>query len=236
MNRALLIKLGTACLLLISVSLAHSDDASLWHALLPDACFFTGDFSQKKQLAGLPAPLVSEGNFLFYCDSGLIWNSLSPFSESLIYTDNNIHYRFQKKRLQPLSGNAHKALAKILIALMRADTAYIDKHFAVSAQLPLDDDSLVHVTLKPKRKLLQKAVRYISLKKTHQHRVLFSIHGHGDDATEITMSNVAAVVATGVATGVEANNTDFYHHCMHFFDLGRTPCEALRYPQRYWER
>ncbi|MBX2810119.1 MAG: outer membrane lipoprotein carrier protein LolA [Cellvibrionaceae bacterium] len=206
---------------------AYPDTDSLLHTILPDTCLFTGDFSQKKQLKGLPAPLTSSGNFLFFCDHGLIWNSLSPFSETLIYTDNNIHYQFDSGGLHALAGNSHRALAKILIGLMESDHRYIEKNFNIASKSNRNSENIIQLT--PKKKFLKKAISHITLESAfNKNKLLFSIHQHTNESTEIVISNVNKIIS--------ADKTDVNQFCTEFFSFNQKPCDALRHPHRYQNR
>jgi hypothetical protein len=53
---------------------------------LATSAVLRGSFTQKKFLAGIPRPLVSEGEYIFARDQGVYWHSLKPFDSEFVLT------------------------------------------------------------------------------------------------------------------------------------------------------
>ena len=82
--------------------------------MFPTSCSFSGQFSQQKNIEGLPVPLISNGDFFFSCDLGLIWSTDTPFIEAILYANAANSYRINDKGdVTPLTGIARYSMSKI---------------------------------------------------------------------------------------------------------------------------
>lgn len=127
------------------------------NALLPDACYLFGNYSQTKTLAGLKTPIKSEGKFLYSCDAGLIWHTRAPLSETLIYSlqgkQTKIHTDSTR---EALNNRLHKHLNTLLNSLIGADTRYINKYFNIHGDRE-------KIQLNPKKRRMKKFITSIDL-------------------------------------------------------------------------
>jgi hypothetical protein len=131
--------------------------------LLPRSCYFSGRFTEQKQLVGLSEPLLSQGRLMFACDRGLTWYTEVPIKEALIYSLSRQHFFYSQTQqsIKPLTGRLHNNIGKLLVSIMGADTGYIDQHFK------LIDESRVDKPYRfvPRKKAMKKFISELRLQK-----------------------------------------------------------------------
>ncbi len=197
---------------------ANSDkELEILKSMLPEACFFSGEFNQSKQIKTLPVPLKSNGEFVYSCDSGLIWNTQKPIVESLVFTNEKLHFLVLDQSTQEnLDGVQHFFLANLLLSLMAGDTQFIANEF----KLISSKDQHGILTLKPKNKMVKQAIQSVMLKKIESSNVLeISITDSKQQITQIVSSEKQQFKA----------NDDFVKSCM---SLSTSSCKLLLDPVR----
>ncbi|MFT5116656.1 MAG: hypothetical protein ACI9NY_000178 [Kiritimatiellia bacterium] len=159
-------------LLVIQVTLVQANAASVKYAasvdnyvvdLFPQSCYFSGRFTEQKQLIGLSDPLLSQGQIMFACDRGLTWYTQAPITEALIYSLGHQHFFYSQERqsIKPLTGRLHNNMGKLLVSIMGADTGYIDQYFKLIDE-PRKDKIYRFV---PKKKAMKKFIGELRLQK-----------------------------------------------------------------------
>lgn len=129
--------------------------------VLTKHCRFSGTFTQEKSLTGLPIPLISNGEFLFDCDLGLIWHTAKPIVETKIYTASSMHFQLDAKLdITILDDVIQTTIAKLLLDIMSANKDAIANNFVIMAT------AAESVSLVPMGAFLKKGLKSISLKKT----------------------------------------------------------------------
>lgn len=100
------------------------------------ASVIEGRFTQTKQLAGLPQPLVSGGRFLVARGQGVEWQVEKPFASRTVITrealieERNGRTRRTTAQEQP----ALAAVSRLLLALFALDVAALDAEFRFAGQ------------------------------------------------------------------------------------------------------
>ncbi|MFP5307326.1 MAG: outer membrane lipoprotein carrier protein LolA [Gammaproteobacteria bacterium] len=139
MNRVLLL---TALLLAPLPALAGvfehpADAAELARTLAPatsalaSAQSLHGRYRQTKQLAGLPAPLISEGEFLVARTLGIAWRTEKPFAAELLITPDALVQRSAsgEQRIDAAAQPAVRAIAAVFFAVFALDFGTLSTMF-----------------------------------------------------------------------------------------------------------
>lgn len=151
---------------------------------LPQQCYFAGRFAQNRKVESIPAPLESQGNFLFSCEDGLIWHTGLPTRETVIYTNGKKHFQVgSDDRMEPLKGRLHANMALLLNGLMGADLSYLEKYFSLGA---IEPD---HVELQPKKKNMRKFIEQLNLRK-HGESIEINLVNDARNNTTIRISDI----------------------------------------------
>lgn len=205
-------------------SWAQDDNESTKRLLtiyMPEHCAMSGQFEQKKQLPSLPIPIVSQGDFFFYCELGVVWRTVEPFEDILIYTPHNRYFRIDdKSKVSSLNGLVHHNIAKILLAMLSGDKDFFIEKFSITQT---EEDSAL--ALEPKSQWLKKGINKITLRKTIPTNVVqLIIHSA---SSEVTMLSIVDVNNRSVSAKSAA-----FDACVESM-LAKQACEVLRYPSRF---
>ncbi|MCP3128824.1 outer membrane lipoprotein carrier protein LolA [Shewanella sp. KJ2020] len=141
-----------------------------------------GQFVQSRQLKVLKKPLISQGQFIFDKEQGLIWQQIKPFESLLILKDKQLIQRDSQGRVQVSKADASAsaaAMGDLLPSLVRAmlggDISGLSEnfelHFLITDKLSTDKFSPEKLTpenlspgsqwqlgLTPKDPLMKKAI------------------------------------------------------------------------------
>lgn len=147
---------------------------------LPGGCYHTGQYRQERQVAGLSQLLVTEGDFIFACENGLIWHTASPLIETTIYKTAGDHFLLDAaNRPTKLDGRVHQALGSLLNHLVGGDAVYLSRHFTA-----VEETGRVRLT--PKQNRLKKFIQYIEIKPLPDAVELWLAHS-ANEYTHITI-------------------------------------------------
>lgn len=151
---------------------------------LPRQCYFSGRFAQNRNVESIPAPLESQGEFLFSCDHGLIWHTGLPTRETIIYTNSKKHYLVDADgKMEPLKGRLHANMALLLNGLMGADVHYLEKYFSFITTEP------DNIELQPKKKNMRKFIEQLDLRK-HGDSIEINLVNDARNNTVIRISDI----------------------------------------------
>ena len=129
-----------------------------------------GHFVQSRQLKVLKKPLISQGQFVFDKDQGLIWQQLTPFESLLILKDKQLIQRDSQGRVQVSSADASASAAamgdllpSLVSAMLGGDISGLSNHFELHflAQKTLTNELAKEnwqLGLTPKDPLMKKAI------------------------------------------------------------------------------
>lgn len=92
----------------------------------------SGNFRQQRQLSGLPRALESSGQFVFWREHGLYWETVKPFYQATTFTaDDVIHWTSIES--PALEAGPHDPVqgyvSKVMLSLFSADLQALDKLF-----------------------------------------------------------------------------------------------------------
>ncbi|QKG98457.1 outer membrane lipoprotein carrier protein LolA [Shewanella oneidensis MR-1] len=130
-----------------------------------------GHFVQSRQLKVLKKPLISQGQFVFDKDQGLIWQQLAPFESLLILKDKQLIQRDSQGRVQVSNADASASAAamgdllpSLVSAMLGGDISGLSNHFELHflAQETLTKEKSAkenwQLGLTPKDPLMKKAI------------------------------------------------------------------------------
>ena len=197
---------------LLVASGARADENQL-NSFLAQDCYYHGNFEQTRSLDFLPVPLVSSGSFVFSCDHGVVWQTLQPLFETVIYTTDSLHFRMQQHdRIDLLQGILHSNMATMLRAIMGGDTGLIENNFSVST---LDQNNM---SLTPRKATVAKYLHQIDLGKEPQ-------------GLSISMINSETESTRIVISELEVFTTLSFSQCEALFKATVLACKALFTPR-----
>ncbi|AEG13133.1 hypothetical protein Sbal183_0384 [Shewanella baltica OS183] len=114
-----------------------------------------GNFVQSRQLKVLKKPLISQGQFIFDKEQGLIWQQIKPFESLLILKDKQLIQRDSQGRVQVSKADASAsaaAMGDLLPSLVRAmlggDISGLSENFELHF---LNSDKLNTAKLSPEK-------------------------------------------------------------------------------------
>ncbi|WP_414829110.1 outer membrane lipoprotein carrier protein LolA [Alteromonas sp. H39] len=199
----------------------ETHEEALLASVFPQSCHFSGKFVQQKTMEGLPVPLTSDGDFFYSCDLGLVWRTVTPFEEAILYVNSSNNYRIDESgELQPLSGIARYIMSSVFVKLLNGDTDYFLDAFSVSEA---DGES---VLLTPESDYMKKGLDRILFEKSN------------DDELGITLG-IKVTDATGQVTSVNIDQIkefdaegkrDAFEKCESLYPENEELCRVLRSP------
>jgi outer membrane lipoprotein-sorting protein len=140
-------------LFMLSFFAQAEDTLTQIRARLPQTEIVQGHFSQEKQLKFLSKPLVSQGEFVFWQNHGVLWKTLSPVASTLLINNSRL-----------LSSQGEQAIpasfGRIFPALLGGDWTQLQADFNLSATLQAQS---WQIELRPKAPLLAKVIALIYL-------------------------------------------------------------------------
>lgn len=147
------------------------------------------DFTQLRQIKGMPQPLKSSGELLIAQDKGLWWHQAKPFPLTLVLDD--------KRMVQVMNGQAPQIVTAetnpqmfqfnhLLRALFQADRKVLEQNFTLDFQdLGQQKWQLI---LTPKTSPLDKLFNTITLQGA-DYLDAIQLNDRQGDTTDITLSN-----------------------------------------------
>ena len=221
-NNALLLLLS---FLIAQMAFANNDEKNQLQTVMPTACHFSGNFVQKKAMQGLPIPLVSEGDFFFSCDLGIIWQTQQPFPEALIYSDfHNYRVSSETNNIERLTSLTHFGMSKIMLKMLNGDVDYFSESFAVDL---IGENQF---SLSPQSKFMKRAIDKITLQRVltdDSVSLLVTIEDISQQQTEISIDRL-------IEYKLDTKQA-VRQQCEKLYPNQKTLCEVLRYPGRFNE-
>ena len=141
---------------------------------LPSGCIHSGSFFQEKTLEGMAKPLQTRGDYLFHCEQGLIWHTVSPLTETAIYRAAGEHWLLNADgSTSRLDSRLHKSLGNLLNRLVGGDAEWLQRNFDA------ETDS-TGLGLRPKQRGMRRAIERIHIRREPQlaHRRRSDPHRH----------------------------------------------------------
>ncbi|MFC3095366.1 outer membrane lipoprotein carrier protein LolA [Alteromonas sediminis] len=129
--------------------------------IFPTSCHFSGTFTQNKHIEGISFPLQSEGDFYFSCNFGLVWNTITPFPEALLYANARMNYRVDEQgKIEEMPSTTRYVMSQFFLRLLKGDAEYFENEFSVSALQENQGTLLV-----PKSDFMKRGLKHIKVNK-----------------------------------------------------------------------
>ena len=191
-----------------------------------------GQFVQSRQLKVLKKPLISQGQFIFDQNQGLIWQQIKPFESLLILKDKQLIQRDSQGRVQISKADASASAAamgdllpNLVRAMLGGDISGLSEnfelHFLSTDKLnveklspenfspeSLNTDGQWQLGLTPKDPLMKKAIANMVLEggDTLQSLVLLSAQDMTRiDFSALSQGKLSETELTQYAVAIEAN-------------------------------
>lgn len=100
---------------------------------LASAQLTTGHFVQERELTGFPKPMRTEGVYFLDLKKGIVWETLKPFANTLIFSEKGIK-RINKHGAQVISAQDIpylKTVNALMLSLFSAQTESLNKDFEI---------------------------------------------------------------------------------------------------------
>lgn len=100
---------------------------------LASAQLTTGHFVQERELTGFPKPMRTEGVYFLDLKKGIVWETLKPFTNTLIFSEKGIK-RINKHGAQVISAQDIpylKTVNALMLSLFSAQTEGLNKDFDI---------------------------------------------------------------------------------------------------------
>lgn len=100
---------------------------------LASAQLTTGHFVQERELTGFPKPMRTEGVYFLDLKKGIVWETLKPFANTLIFSEKGIK-RINKHGAQVISAQDIpylKTVNALMLSLFSAQTENLNKDFDI---------------------------------------------------------------------------------------------------------
>ena len=121
----------------------------------------SGHFRQSKEQAGLPAPLQSEGWFVFWRGHGVHWATESPVKQATIYrNDRTLQSNGGSGAVRELTGRTERTFRRVLLEVFNLDETQLGRQFKLQWQ---GDAQRWRLILRPKTLTLKTALQEVSL-------------------------------------------------------------------------
>lgn len=141
---------------------AEKPTVSVFSQFAAPSCVFSGVFSQRKNIVGLSEPLLSEGVFLSHCEKGIVWKTITPIEESLVFTRAGRRVRVEDGKSSILKTPQSRILGELMNGLVAWQPDYINDNF----DWHLNDAQAESIQLAPKKPSLRRALEWVNLWRT----------------------------------------------------------------------
>lgn len=124
--------------------------------------FIMADFQQSRVVPFISKPLVSEGEFVFARNQGLVWQINQPFYAKQIYTEEGVYQSVGEKTEKIEADPMNKAIGAVLADLLSGKWVLLEEKFELTDSQTLDDGR-EQIILTAKDRLVAKVVAHLSI-------------------------------------------------------------------------
>ena len=176
--------------------LAQADQTKLKDAIsqkLKTNDLVTGQFIQKKALKGFPRPITSTGNFFYWRNQGLYWETNKPFSQGITFMPKDVlHWKNGKQEnSKKKTDSTQKHISKILLAIFNGDLTRLERFFKTQWE---SEKTNWKIELTPANNAVKETLQAITLSGNDYIDSLEIINTNGD-STHISFQEVAPLNA-----------------------------------------
>ena len=141
-------------LFLISYYSTAEDAVSRITAQLEKHDLTLGRFKQEKRIKFLRKPFISEGEFIYRGQHGVLWKTLSPLPSVLLVKENRVLADQEEQQLPP-------QFSRIFQALIGGELSRLSEDFLIEAEVRKPEGW--ELRLKPKEEAFGRLVRIMTL-------------------------------------------------------------------------
>jgi len=163
------------------------------HEKYQNVSYYQANFIQEKQVSYISKLLITQGRLEFALNKGLIWEVKKPLWVRTLITDKGVFKSTKYQQKQKVRDIQIKLIAEILTELLTANLDKIESHFKISSVDQSDADNW-RINLNPKKMIMKKALKQISLIgiKAHNHDV--EINGIKEIIITDKASNITRII------------------------------------------
>lgn len=178
----------------------------------------SGQFIQQRWLEGLDKPLQSEGQFTYWRDQGIYWQTDQPFPQAITYSRDKTTVWKQPGLPVGTASNTRrdKHFRTILLSLFSFDIDQLQQQFSSRWTL---DDSAWQLQLTPTHTIAQRAIKQASLSGAEHIEHIEIISGNGE-TLQIHFSNLQRLESIS------------HQQCVNQFDYSIDHCQQLTQPSQ----
>lgn len=142
----------------------------------------SGVFTQNRKIVVLPLPLISEGEFSYHYQTGMVWSTLQPIQSIIHITHQGIQTESGESTAQNI-GSAK--LAKILLGFFSGDLQSLSEQFDIEVN---GDTAQWQLHLTPKNEMVAAQIMSIDIsgKETTESVAIADANGDHTDLTFTT--------------------------------------------------
>jgi hypothetical protein len=158
-------------------AIARADASGESRLLEPAECRFSSRFSQERAFPDGMNYLKTSGKLYFDCEHGLIWTMEVPIASTQIFLASGAMYDLNfLDELREIENPIQRQVGSLLSALLRGDRRRLESDFA----LQVSENAL---ELKPRSRLLKRALRSIVIRETEARRIVMIEQSDGQALT-----------------------------------------------------
>jgi outer membrane lipoprotein-sorting protein len=161
---------------------------------------YQASFTQHKSVSYISKPLVTKGSLEFALGVGLIWQVDEPLWVKTLITDQGVYKTTKYQSQQKVNDMQIKLVSEIMTELLTANLDKIESQFEVATVNLVEENSSWEVQLLPKKLLMKKTLKQISLigassVNTYQETILDGINqiliiDKSDNQTQILLDSI----------------------------------------------
>jgi hypothetical protein len=144
-----------------------------------------GEFGQNKHMAVLPQPLHSRGEFAYDPQSGLVWETLAPIPNKVIFDQAGIRQSMEGKTVWEIDARqpAVATITQVISSVLAADWEGLQAYFHIDGSI---DSAGWRLQLSPLEEVLAQVVDGIELEGDRELSRMTLMEANGD-RTEIQL-------------------------------------------------
>lgn len=142
-----------------------------------------GEFTQDKHIAVLPQPLQSRGEFTYDPQSGLVWNTLTPIANKVIFDQQGIRQSMEGETVWQIDARqpAVTTITQVISSVLAADWKALEVYFDIAGSI---NEQGWKLHLQPRDEVLAQIVDAIELQGDRELSRMLLNEANGD-RTEI---------------------------------------------------
>ena len=167
------------------------------HEKHQNVSYYQASFTQEKQVSYISKLLITQGRLEFALNEGLIWEVEKPLWVKTLITDKGVFKSTKYQQKQKVKDIQIKLIAEIMTELLTANLDKIESHFKISSVDQSDRDNW-RINLNPKKMMMKKALKQISLIGIKAHNSDDEINGIKEIIITDKAANITRIILTDI--------------------------------------